>query len=159
MKHLLILLLILLSPPALALSCVKPSVERSFKTYDEAKETYLVVRGRLTLDERLLPRSDFGSNEAPPMTEVTARLSGKSLSQAGFKLPFDKGITLEVACFGPWCGDISNGIDALVFLRKDGPGRYALDLNPCGGAVFQTPHLDQLKSVQRCMRGEDCTAD
>ncbi|NNE51483.1 MAG: hypothetical protein HKN30_03675 [Sulfitobacter sp.] len=158
MKPLLILLLALAPVPALALSCLKPSVERSFNQYDEAAESYLIVHGRLTLDEGLLPKTAFGQGSPPKMTMIPGRLVGKSLSKAGFELPFERDVTLEVACFGPWCGSLENGADVLAFVRKDQAG-YAIDINPCGGAVFSAPHRKLLKSVERCMRGGPCEPD
>lgn len=158
MKSLLILLLSLAPLPALALSCLKPSVPRSFKEYDAAEETYVVVHGRLTLDESLLPQGDL-DQEPPQMTEIPGRLEGMSLTEAGaFDLPFEQAVTLEVTCYGPWCGDAETGTDILAFLRKDESG-YALDLNPCGGAAFPAPHGDLLEEVKNCMTGGSCEVD
>ena len=144
--------------PAFALSCLAPSVERSFARADAAEERYVVVHGRLTLDAKALPRGGSGEVQPPEMTQVKAVLLGKSLNLEGFKVPFDQEITLEVACFGPWCGSVQNGLDMLAFVRKEGEA-YALDVNPCGGSVFGAPQRSMLRAVKTCMRGGDCTAD
>lgn len=149
----------LLAPvPALALSCLAPSVERSFAHFDAAEENYVVVHGRLTLDEKALPKGMRVDRNPPEMTFVPAELQGQSLTKAGFTLPYDQELTLEVACIGPWCGAARNGEDVLAFVRKDADG-YALSISPCGGAVFGTPKPEQLKQVQICLRKGNCRAE
>ena len=140
------------------LSCLAPSVQRSFHQYQQAEETYLVVRGRMTFDEKLLPRNRFGGQEPPHMTFVPGHLTGKSLSQVGFKVPFQHDVVLEVACFGPWCGAAKDGGEVLAFVRVE-DGRYALDINPCGGAVFPEPRPDLIDDVFACFKGQVCEAD
>ncbi|MDF1727423.1 MAG: hypothetical protein P1U53_06705 [Sulfitobacter sp.] len=155
MKALLTALALCAPLPALALSCLVPSVERSFQQYDAAREQYLVVHGRLTLDESALPQTLMTDQQPPQMTRLPAELSGKSLSQAGFQLPFDQAVTLEVACLGPWCGSAQDGTDVLAFVRKDAAG-YAIEIDPCGGALFVAPKLRQLEAVEDCLKGEAC---
>ncbi|MFC6635922.1 hypothetical protein GV827_05260 [Sulfitobacter sp. JBTF-M27] len=158
MRALLLVLMCVLPVPALALSCLAPSVERSFAQFDAAEETYVVVHGRLTLDEKKLPKN-LGLDRKPPrLTILPGRLRGSSLTKAGFVLPFDQELSLEVSCIGPWCGSARNGEDALAFVRKDADG-YALAISPCGGAVFGNPKPEMLKQVRTCLRTGTCTAD
>ena len=158
MRRILALLIILLPLEAQALSCLRPSVARSFLGYDKAEETYIVVQGRLTFDESLLPRNSYGEVAPPQMTKVPAHLTGKSLNRSGFKVPFEQDLTLEVACFGPWCGGAKTGGEVLAFLRVD-EGGYALDVNPCGGALFPEPRPDMLKTARTCLQGGRCQPD
>ena len=158
MMRALVIVAVLLAPlPAFALSCLPPSVERSYAQADASKDDYVVVHGRLTLDMDRLPRRRSNDQQPPEMTQIKGALIGMSLSQAGFKLPFDHEVTLEVACFGPWCGSAKNGEDVLAFVRKDG-ARYTLEINPCGGNVFGEPKRKMLKAVERCMRKGGCSA-
>lgn len=143
--------------PALALSCVAPSVERSYQQLHAAKETYVIVHGRLTFDESQLPKGISQDRQPAKMTQIKGTLLGKSLGKTGFKTPFDQLVTLEVACFGPWCGAAKNGQDVLAFVRRDA-GTYAIGVNPCGGFVFSAPKRKMLKAVQKCMRGGSCKA-
>lgn len=139
---------------ALALSCMKPSVTRTFKEIHAAPEIYIVVEGRLTLDAHKLPETNVENPSAPPLTRVPATLSGTSMTGAGFDAPFSQAITLEVACFGPWCGGAQNGMEVLAFLRKTATG-YALAIDPCGGHVF--PNQKKLRrQVLRCFKGGAC---
>ncbi len=142
--------------PALALSCLAPSVERSYAQYDAAPEQYLIVHGRLTLDAADLPE---GMTQDPPperLVPVPARLKGTSMTATGFERPYDQAVTLEVSCLGPWCGSVGNGQDVLAFVRKDVDG-YAIDVGPCGGAVFVTPKPAQLRRVLACFAQKDCS--
>ena len=105
MKHLALMLAVMLvAGPALALSCLPPDVARTYKQAAEAKETYIVVLGRLSFDASKLPKADMErQQETPPQTLIPARIEGTSLSQAGFETPFTANITLNARCFGPWC--------------------------------------------------------
>lgn len=154
MRALAILLMLLLPMQAAALSCLRPSVARTYIKAAAADETYIIASGRLTFDQGSLPKG--GNNDAPRMTHIPARLVGKSMTSDGFKVPFDHDITLEVACFGPWCGGAQNGAQVLAFVKRQG-ARYALSVTPCGGMVFANPKPAMLKQVLRCHRGGDCT--
>ncbi|MGJ8626223.1 MAG: hypothetical protein ACSHXB_04610 [Sulfitobacter sp.] len=152
--RILIFVLALAAPlPALALSCVRPSVERTYDRAQKSPDAYVVVYGRLTTDGRKMPRADKSSQKAPKMTRIPAMISGQSLSKSGFRTPFDQNITLEVACFGPWCGSVGNSTEVLAFIKR-GKNGYTLEIDPCGGNVFASPKPAMLKQAQRCMRGQ-----
>lgn len=152
--RILVLVLALVAPlPALALSCVRPSVERTYDWAQKSTDTYVVVYGRLTADGRKMPRVDKLSQEAPKMTRIPAKISGQSLSKSGFRTPFEQKITLDIACFGPWCGSVGNSTEVLAFIKRDSSG-YSLAIDPCGGSVFANPQTGMLKQVQRCFRGQ-----
>ena len=149
-----LLICLVLPVQALALSCMKPSVTRTFKEIHAAPETYIIVEGRLTLDVSKLPKTDLTNQSPPELTRVPAILSGTSLSRAGFNAPFVRDITLEVACFGPWCGGAQNGMEVLAFLKRTAKG-YTLAITPCGGHVF--PNQKKLqRQVLRCFKGGAC---
>lgn len=144
--------------PALALSCLPVSVERSFQEAQQAAESYVIVHGTLHFDDGALPRTDHNApSEPPPETALPARLDGQALGINGFRTAFDKPVTLRVACFGPWCGSAVSGQDVLAFLRRDANG-YALEINPCGGFAFPDPAPDMLRRVKACFRGARCEA-
>lgn len=155
MRFLGLVLCLLLPVEALALSCLRPSVTRTFAEVNAAAEIYIVVSGRLTLNERKLPKRTASTPRPPEMTRIKARLKGTSMTLDGFTVPFDQRITLEVACFASWCGGVQSGTDVLAFVRRDA-GKYALGVNPCGGHVFGTPKPAMLKQVIQCYRGGAC---
>lgn len=157
MRLLSVLALVCAPLQALALSCLPPSVARSYLEADAAEDSYVVVKGYLQFDTRALPKTHATKQrKVPQMTHIPARLQGRSLSEAGFKLPFDRQVTLEVACFGPWCGGAPVKSEVLVFVRRDVDG-FAIGLNPCGGFLFVQPKPAQIKQVERCRRGGTCT--
>ncbi len=140
---------------ALALSCVSPSVERTYEHAQKSSEMYVVVQGKLVFNERNLPHEKSTSKSPPKMTKISATLMGQSLSKAGFSVPFERNVILNVACFGPWCGSAESGMDVLAFLKK-GKGGYSLEINPCGGEVFANPSAANLKKVESCFRRGHC---
>jgi len=154
MRIVLILALFFASGPALALSCMRPDVARSYQNAAQAEDIYVVVRGRLTFDEGKLPKSD-GTAQGPETVTIPARFDGKALSKVGFETAFARDITLEVVCFGPWCGGAKSGVPYLAFLEKRGED-YVMVADPCGSWAFSEPSEEQVNQVESCMAGSGC---
>ena len=142
-----------LATPALSLSCVRPDVANTYNFAAQADEKYVVVHGTLSFNKARLPQA--AGNDSPPTTKIKARLTGKALSENGFDHPFDRPITLEVHCFGPWCGSAEPGAPYLGFVQHTTNG-YVLAVDPCGGMGFSNPTNDMLKRVQSCFKGGAC---
>ena len=142
--------------PALALSCLPHSVEATYQRAAKAEESYVVVQGRLTFDASGLPKGGTIGINPPEETPIRAQISGKALSEGGFDVPFDQPLTLNVQCFGPWCGSAEEG-DVLAFLERKPDGAYALESNPCGGDLFGSPKPAMVDKVIACFQGAECT--
>lgn len=142
--------------PAAALSCLPHSLEGAYQRVAADEAEYIVVHGRLTFDAALLPEVDMSRQaETPPRTAVPARLEGMSMTRRGFEVPFEQALTLDVHCYGPWCGSAATGQDILAFVRRSEDG-YVLETNPCGGDLFGTPAPEMLDKVQACFAGKTC---
>lgn len=142
--------------PAAALSCLRPDVARTYQKASEAEQAYVVVTGALRFDEARLPRDD-GTNRDRRVVTIPARLEGTSLSRSGFTTPFTRNITLEVNCFGPWCGGAQSGVEYLVFLEKHGR-TLVMVADPCGSWSFPEPSAEQVKQVETCVGGLECVS-
>jgi hypothetical protein len=142
--------------PALALSCLPHSVEATYQRAAEAKESYVVVQGRLTFDASALPDNGTGTINPPEETPIPAEISGKALSDGGFDVPFEQPLMLNVLCYGPWCGSAEEG-EVLAFLKRGANGTYMLESNPCGGDLFGSPKPAMVDKVIACFQGADCT--
>lgn len=158
MRLLAVALSVLMPAQAMALSCLPSSVERSFGYAQDAEEQYVVVSGRLTFDERKLPKKTENPNDAPNLTRIPAKITGNMLSKAGFVTPFEQQITIELRCFGPWCGSANSGVDHLAFMKKTDMG-YTLSVDPCYSAVFAKPTPKMLNSATACMNNAKCSSD
>lgn len=102
----------------------------------EAEEGYVAATGTLTFDEGKLPKVDMAQqDQTPPLTRISARIKGTALTKSGFTQPFNRALTLEVSCFGPWCAGAASGKRVLAFLKQTSAG-YVLSTTPCGGHVF-----------------------
>lgn len=146
-------MLAVLASPAVALSCLRPDVVRSYHQAAGAEEHYVVVHGELRFDQSRLPDAEL--NDSPPSTRIAAKLSGHALSNGTFSHPFDRSIKLDVLCFGPWCGVAKSGVDYLAFLEVR-EGGYILKINPCGGQAFAEPTPEMLRQVEQCNAGGPC---
>ncbi|MGR3548887.1 MAG: hypothetical protein ACU0CB_18660 [Roseovarius sp.] len=144
-----------LGGPALALSCLPPDVAETYRRAAEAEETYIVVQGRLTFDPARLPGTDMIPQQKPAHTLIPARLTGQALTKGGFDQAFDRAITLDVQCFGPWCASAVPGAEYLGFLeRRD--GGYVLTVDPCGGMSHPDPTPAMLDKALECLQGGPC---
>jgi hypothetical protein len=145
-----------LAGPAVALSCLPHDVAETYRRAAEAEEAYIVVQGRLAFDPALLPSTDMMPQQKPPHTLIPARLTGQALTRGGFDQAFDRAITLDVQCFGPWCASAVPGTEYLGFLeRRD--GGYVLAVDPCGGMGHPNPTPAMRDKVLRCLQGGPCT--
>jgi len=155
-RAVLVSLLCALTGPALALSCLPPDAARTYQQAAEAEEAYIVVHARLEFDAAALPRTDWQDQAAsPPHTLIPARMTGQALTKTGFDLPFDRPITLDAQCFGPWCAGATPGTSYLAFLKRTEDG-YLLALDPCGGMGFADPTPENLRRVETCYSGGIC---
>ena len=142
--------------PALALSCMPHDVARTYQEAARSKDVFIVVKGVLEFDESALPVVDMSrQHETPPETRIPARITGDALSVDGFTIPFERAITLNARCFGPWCAGARSGIGYLAFLEQGEDG-HILSVTPCGGFGFPKPTAETLDRVKRCFRGEPC---
>lgn len=115
-----------------------------------APEGYVAAYGTLTFDTARLPETDWQAQEnTPPVTRIPARLSGSSLTQNGFTGPLNSALTMEVACFGPWCASAPSGQMVLAFLKQSPKGQ-SLKLTPCGSHLVFDPALSDLRATKRC---------
>ncbi len=155
-KFILATTLVISAQPALSLSCLPPDVARTFNSAAQSEDQYVLVHGELRFDESKLPEVDFeNQQDTPPDTFIPATLEGNALGLEGYSHPVEHDITLNVRCFGPWCGGAVSDIKYLAFLKKTDEG-YTLELDPCGGMGFGEPSEEQLNQAAQCMRGEAC---
>lgn len=146
-------LLISSAAPALALSCLRPDVTRAFAQAQEAEENYIAVSGALVFDAGTLPKA--AGNDSPPVTRIPARMTGRALTKTGFDFDFDRDVTLEVLCFGPWCGGAGSDVSYLAFLRQEEAG-YVVSADPCASLMFQEPPQEMLDRVAACFEAGRC---
>ena len=78
--------------PALALSCLPWGPQDAYLEADAAVASYVVVQGRLSFDESLLPKTDWEHQETTPReTRIPARVRGQALQRGGFLAPYKQG--------------------------------------------------------------------
>lgn len=141
---------------ATALSCMPHSVEAAYLEAQASDAKFVVVRGSLDFNARKLPKVDYNNQQATPdLTRIDAKLTGMSLSDAGFNTPYSKPVTLAVSCFGPWCASVQQGSEVLAFVELGAQGNV-IATNPCGGYLFGTPTPKMIRAVKSCFAGKTC---
>jgi hypothetical protein len=150
---LIVAILVILATQATALSCMRPDPVRSYNTAADAEELYLVALGKVSFDASKLPKAE--GNTSPERTRIPARIEGKALSKTGFDYPFERDITVEVLCFGPWCGGGVPGETYLAFLRKTEEG-YVMTADPCWSMAFSQPSQEDISRVVQCHKTGRC---
>ncbi|WGW05135.1 hypothetical protein [Tropicibacter oceani] len=142
------LILTLLATPVLSLSCGDRDPVAAFGYASQDSAEWMVVYGRLAVDESRLPQREGATAEV----DVPARLKGRLLDQRGFNADFDRLITLRISCLDDICAGVSHGQSYLAFLRRD-DRRLVGFVDPCNSLLFPRPTRAELNAVQSCMRG------
>lgn len=133
---------------ALALSCARPDMARSFQIANDAEATYQLLLGEIEYGEKTL--------RAPSEPETRkARLRARGITPAGFSTWIDRDVMVNITCAGPWCGSVPESERLLIFLRKDGTD-WVIDAPPCGGFVFVDPGQAEMRILRGCLSGGTC---
>lgn len=147
------LLVCLVAQPALALSCLRPDAVRLYEMARDSDDLFVMVRGKAEVTGaaiNLVP-----DNTRDQTATTTAVVSGTLLTSHAFGRDFNREITLEVSCLGPWCGG-TDGLEREQFLaiqvREDD---LVLRLGPCGGDVVNWDR-DGERRMLSCHRGGAC---
>ncbi|WP_457649759.1 hypothetical protein [Profundibacter sp.] len=160
MKRLLAIscLLALTAGPSLALSCLRPTIEGSYLDHAKAKESYILVFGKLTDKRNEVSGPKIQGGNGARSENFTATLVGKQATRAGFDRPLKTTVAVNTTCAGPWCGTVNIDLQMITFLEIT-PYGHRLTEGPCGGNIFYNPTKAQEKSVLRCLRGGVCNPD
>ena len=150
-----VLLVFLAAQPALALSCLRPDAVRLYKFAEESDALYQIVLGRISA------AGPINRPEAPEMGETpfpegetavattTVRVTGVALGRRLFDTEFDREVTLELGCLGPWCSDPpAMDKDLILAIRVEGEERI---LNP--GVCSEASVLGTIGAIDRLL---DC---
>ena len=141
---------------AQALSCLPWGVTDAYLEAAASDDPYLVVAGKLSFDEGLLPVTDWErQQETPPLTAIPARLEGKSLTSHGFSQVFGGDLLLEIGCAGPWCAGAKSGVDYVAFVELRGE-TGVVTVGPCGGNLFDASSPEVTQQVLSCHKGNVC---
>lgn len=154
MGRILIAFLVLLTAqPALALSCLRPDAVRLYEMARDSESVFVMVRGRAEVTG---PAIDLVPNNTQDQTATTtAVVSGTMLTSHAFGRDFEREITLEVSCLGPWCGG-TDGLDREQFMAiQITDSDLVLRLGPCGGDVVNWDR-DGERRMLACHRGGTC---
>ena len=152
-------LVLLASLPATqtaALSCLRPSVQASFREAQAAEATYVLALGRLAVPGgSALPPAGYRPGAKPYSVEAT--FEGMLATLRGFDRPARVPVAVEVGCAGPWCGAAPVDQELLFFLERRGDG-FALEEGACPRwALGATP--EAVDAALSCLRGEGCAPE
>lgn len=150
------LLICLMAHPALALSCLKPDVVRSYLEAHHSEDRWGAVVGRLHFDESRRPGAVGGSDREGAL--LRGQFVGYSLSEDGFDEPFQSHVTVQIDCFASWCGHPKSGTRYLAFVKRVG-GRHVIISDPCETWLFKNPRRKDLKALHRCFTGGYCQVE
>ncbi|MFO6465250.1 hypothetical protein ACK8OR_12720 [Jannaschia sp. KMU-145] len=141
--------------PAMALSCLRPTVQSSFQHADQSEAQYTLAVGRIrVLPGQTIPEQPDDPNQRQGY-ELQARFQGQLASATGFDTPADFPVTLKVECVAAWCGGVP--LDrVLAFVERTEDGNLITE-GPCPRDLLQASP-EALKQAMACIRGEPCEA-
>lgn len=152
MKHLCFsLLLTIVAQPAIALSCLQPTIEQAFLDARDAQEIYVPVLGRF---EGFARRPEPKDNR-PEDRSFTARFVGQAVTTRVIGPRIDVTVQVNENCIASWCPAVVPGVEMLTFLEKSGED-YIFNINACGGNAFANPTRETVNQLRTCLRDMDC---
>ncbi len=139
--------------PAVALTCMRPDILRSYGWADERPEPFVVALGSLARTGPDTPDGPTGDNpQGRASYSFPARFEGRLATADGFTVERAFDVTVEVECRSVWCGGHSLSEYGLYFFRQDAGDAHALEAGLCGGFFFDNPTEHQLMDVLGQMR-------
>ncbi len=143
--------LVLVASEAAALSCMRPTIADSFARAEEVPEDIYLLKGTLTFDERLLPETDMLNDGWTP-SPIAAQFRGFALNREGFTTRYDRAVSLQPLCVGPWCGGAASGEEAIIFAKVMGDD-LVIEAPACGGTIFYNVTSAMEQQAIDCMNG------
>lgn len=147
---------VLLATPSYALSCAPFGVAQAFEQADASADRHVIAVGKLTFDERRLPKTDWDNQASTPaLTKIPAKITGRSLGKNGFVERYDTALSLEVRCYGPWCAGAKSGATYMAFINID-TKPASVQVSPCGAGLISNPTEAHKREVQACLNDGKC---
>ncbi|MDD9921872.1 MAG: hypothetical protein OXQ92_06280 [Boseongicola sp.] len=138
---------------AIALSCLRPDAVRLFEYVRDADEPFYMVRGRIEITGPVSEPIQNSDKRAP----TPARLVGIALGKDSFSSPFDRAVTIEAYCLGPWCGSAETEDVEMFFGVEIRDDELFVRIGPCGGDVVRWDR-DGERRLLNCYRDGQCVS-
>lgn len=151
------LMTVTMAGSAMALSCMRPSIETSYQWWSDAPERYYIISATLTPAGPLPPVPSMAAANTADIDTSNLRgvyrVQGEVLYGAQ-AVPLDHYIWVRVGCAGPWCGSFPTAGTSGVMALKQLPDRtLELFSGACPGDIFSDPDGTVKARVQQCMTG------
>ncbi len=143
---------------ALALSCLPSGITDSYLKAANSDSSYNVIKGRLRFDQASLDRrlQKLRNDQRGGSIVVAARLRGQALGAAGFTIPANVKLRLQLRCLGPWCPGATSDQDVIVFAKQAGD-QLIVEIDACAGDLHQLSDEAE-RAVLSCHSGGECLA-
>lgn len=136
---------------AVALSCMRPNIARTFNWVNEASDVYIMGLGVLT------PKGRIPKYQQGQARHISSQFKGVFFKPTGKTEELTLLVTVDAICFASWCGGYpETDENMLVFFKKTKTG-YRLESNPCSGNYKISPTPKEMKLLQKCLRRGGCT--
>ncbi|SIO31713.1 hypothetical protein [Vannielia litorea] len=146
--------------PVAALSCLPADPVRIYTQARDAEARYRIVHGTLTAQQTIRKHKQDMTRTTPPKPiRVKARLQGMQLGQGGFATPIDLPVTVEMVCYGPWCGNWPGAGQMLMSVEEQKGGQLVVTADPCLSQIYAKPTRQELDRVVRCHRAGRCPTE
>jgi len=138
--------------PAIALSCIRPDITRSYDWAEESEKTFIILRGVILAAAKNSPPGLRKPNVRP--SAAMGVFTGSYLTETGFDYPVETEIRIKIGCAGPWCGSMPEGDERIYFVTVNPDGTDpTYSSEACGGNSF--PVLDEAALIEHVTRSRE----
>lgn len=154
MKRILIVIVAsLIGSQASALSCMQADIASSYLGAVASDERYAILVGQITYN-----RGNYSKEELEEGVDIPAQFVGRQLGRNSYSTPLTQDMTVNVGCFGPWCGYVNDSPNMISFVQIRDDGSYHLVGSPCPGSQYPADDPEIWRTLQMCLNGRECEA-
>ncbi len=145
------LIFLAMASQAIALSCLRPNIGRTFNTIATSESIYLMGQGTLTATEKI-PDYKQGVER-----QIRANFTGVFYGVTGTSTKRTISVTVDAICFASWCGNFPKTNKKTVVFLKQSPNGLRLESNPCEGHFKVSPTSKDMRILQECLKNGMCS--
>ncbi len=143
--------LLTLASQAVALSCIRPNVGRTFNTVAASEKTYVMGQGVL------IAKGEIPKYQSGVARQILAEFTGVFYSTSGSSTKHTVPVIVDAICYASWCGGFPKEDSGMVVFLEQSSNGYRLESNPCDGNFKMSPTPEDMEILHKCLKKGKCS--